>query len=333
MARYVFTVSAYKGERGYGMADMSGRTTQSHELVRGNEAAIKSFLGTRRITGETVVVPAYYGELVAWALKLYMEREHWQTLGILGYHYSEPVYANISTDYQEIERVLVDGQLLVNSGNHRLLVTVDARECPWSRVIVEASASNKLGVKRSAGGIKTIVKKENYYRDKRIAFNGRIRFVDVCDGSYGNLCIKPVVKAQIKASTIDLLGQRRPWSRHGLPLKRCVLIEGEAGEHEAAICRALMAEASGVTCITTDADELNYGCIAELYHLARDLSPCIVFIMNIDRFGQKRIKSGFQHETSLISLLTILGSVEEYEGIVTVATASYANSIGTVTLC
>ena len=98
MARYVFTVSAYKGERGYGMADMSGRTTQSHELVRGNEAAIKSFLGTRRITGETVVVPAYYGELVAWALKLYMEREHWQTLGILGYHYSEPVYANISTD-------------------------------------------------------------------------------------------------------------------------------------------------------------------------------------------------------------------------------------------
>ena len=325
MARYLFTVAAYKGARGYGTADTGVRTMLSRELMPKSEAAIKSFLGMSGITSKAAIFPAYYGELLAWALNRYMEREHWQTAGILGYHYSEPVYANVSTDYHEIERVLVDGQLLVNSGNHRLLVTVDARGYPQTWVKVGGGADNKLEVKRFTDGIKTIVKEENYYRNKKVEFDGRIRFVDVFDESWGNICLESAVKAQIKASTIDSLSRKRDWTRHGLPLKRCVLIEGEADKE--ALCRALMAEASDATCITADASKLDYGYIAELYHLAQDLSPCVVFIMNIDHFSQKRMKPGRHLGESLISLLTILGSVEEYEEIVTVATASCKNTL------
>jgi cell division protease FtsH len=333
MARYIFTVSAYKDTRIYRTADTGVRTTKSRELMLRSEPAIKNFLGTIRITSKAAIFPTYYGELLAWALKRYMEREHWQTAGILGYHYSEPLYANVSTDYHEIERVLVSGQLLINSGNHRLAVTVDARGCARSQLRVVGSAVNKLEVKKFVDGIKAVAWKENYYRNKKLEFDGGIRFVNISDESWGNICLQPATKAQIKASTIDSLSQGQPWTRKGLPLKRCVLIEGEAVESEAAICKALMAEASGITCITTDVSELDYDCITELYHLARDLSPCIVFIMNIDRLDQKRINSDYQQGAPLISLLTILGSIEEYEKIVTVATASNVNSLGTAMLC
>jgi len=68
MARYVFTVSAYKDARGYGTADTGVRTMRSRELMPKNEAAIKSFLGMSGITSKTAIFPAYYGELLAWAL-------------------------------------------------------------------------------------------------------------------------------------------------------------------------------------------------------------------------------------------------------------------------
>jgi len=327
MARYVFTVSAYKDARGYGTADTGVRTMRSRELMPKNEAAIKSFLGMSGITSKTAIFPAYYGELLAWALIRYMEREHWQTAGILGYHYSEPVYANVSTDYHKVERILVDGQLLIDNGNHHLVITVDAGVCSKSMVTVEGGAISTIEVKKFVDGIKTIVMKENYYRHKKIGFDGRIRFMDVCDEPWGNINLAPAVKEQIKASTIGLLENDQTWTKYSLPLKRCVLLTGGTKKDKAAICQALMAEAVGITCIIAYAHDLDNDCAAQLYHLARDLSPCIVFMRDIDRFSQRRMKPGCHPGESLLSLLTILGSVEEYERIVTVATTSCSNTL------
>ena len=333
MARYVFTVSANKRERGCGMAGISKRITESRELVWKNEAAIKSFLRTRRITSETVVFPAYYGEFLAWALKRHLEREHWQIIEVLGYRDSEPEHVNINTNYHRSEKLLLDGQLLIGNGNHRLVITVDAEACSKSLVRVEGSTSKKREIKEFADGIKTIAEKENYYRHKKITFNGRIQFTDICNEAWGNINLAPAVKEQIKASTIGLLGKEQAWTKHGMPLKRCVLLTGEADKDKTAICRALITEAVGITCVITNAHDLDCGCAAQLYHLTRDLSPCIVFIKDIDRMGQNRIKSDYHRGSSLLYLLTVLASVEEHERIVTVATTSCNYAPGKAIFC
>jgi cell division protease FtsH len=333
MARYVFIVYADKGKRDCEMAGIRGRITEDSELVLKNEAAIKSFLGTRRTTSESVVLPVYYGELLAWALKFHLERKNWQIINVLGYRYSEPLYANVSTDYHKIEELLLDGQLLIDNGDHRLVITADAKVCSKSLVRVEGSTNNKCEIKKFSDGIKTIIEKENYYRHKKIAFNGRIQFMDICYELWGNINLAPVVKEQIKASTIDLLGKKQIWTKYGLPLKRCILLTGGADKDKTSICQALLTEAVGITCIITNACGLDYDCAAQLYHLARDLSPCIVFIEDIDRMGQNRIKFGYHKGSALISLLTLLGNVEEHEGIVTVATASYNDALGKAIFC
>jgi AAA+ superfamily predicted ATPase len=87
-----------------------------------------------------------------------------------------------------------------------------------------------------------------------------------------------------------------------------------------------MTEAVGITCITATASCLDYDCAAQLYHLARDLSPCIVFIRDIDHMGQDRIKCDYYRVPSVLYLLTILASVEDCEEIVTVATTSYEDA-------
>ena len=198
---------------------------------------------------------------------------------------------------------------------------------------VEGSTSKKREIKEFADGIKTIVERENYYKNKKVTFNRRIQFVDICDEAWGNINLAPAVKEQIKASTIGLIDKGDVWTKNGMPLKRCILLTGGADKDKTSICQALLTEAVGITCIITNARDLDYDCAAQLYHLARDLSPCIVFIEDIDRMGQNRIKSDYPRVPSLLYLLVILASVEEHERIVTVATTSCNDTLGKAIFC
>jgi hypothetical protein len=53
-----------------------------------------------------------------------------------------------------------------------------------------------------------------------------------------------------------------------------------------------------------------------------DLSPCIVFIEDIDLIGQARQEFGYQRGNALLSLLAVLDGIEEKSEIVTVATTN-----------
>ena len=65
------------------------------------------------------------------------------------------------------------------------------------------------------------------------------------------------------------------------------------GTGKTVVCKALMAEAEEITCITTNAYSLDADkYVTELYELAQDLSPCIVFIEDIDLIGRNREEFG-----------------------------------------
>jgi len=124
-------------------------------------------------------------------------------------------------------------------------------------------------------------------------------------------------------NTVDFLRRSDEWGKYGIPLKRGILLAGEPGTGKTIICRALMAEADGITCITTNGyalDDDDY--VTTLYELAQDLSPCIVFIEDIDLIGQNRMEFGYMRGPALLSLLSEMDGVEEQQEIVTVATTN-----------
>ncbi len=130
-------------------------------------------------------------------------------------------------------------------------------------------------------------------------------------------------KKEIKANTIGFLKRRDLWDKYGISPRRGVLLAGEPGTGKTIICKALITEAEGITCINTsayamDADEY----LTDLYELAEDLSPCLVFIEDIDLIGQNREEFGYQRGNALLSLLSVLDGIEEKKEIVTVATTN-----------
>lgn len=291
-----------------------------HWLKEKNQAEIEEFLGNQGRLFKTGKLPWYYRELLAWALHQYLERNSWKIVTTLGYREPEPVHTDVNTG-EETCYLLVDGQMLIKKNDNRYALTVDIIE---RRLIqIEGPENKKEEMTRFIDGVLQIAGEENFYRAKRIEFNQRIRFLDVMDKSWQSVVLDAQTKTEIRANTIGFLRQSERWIKYNIPLKRGVLLAGEPGTGKTIICRALMAEAVGITCITTSSYFLDGdACITDLYKLAEDLSPCIVFIEDIDLIGQDRLEFGYQRGPALLSLLSVLDGIEEKKNIVTVATTN-----------
>jgi cell division protease FtsH len=298
------------------------RAKQRKRLQQKNRAVIDKFLGKGSRTYTTGILPRYYGELLTWVLHQHLERERWKISGILGDRGPEPVYTDVNTGDETIN-LLIDGQLLVENGDSRFIVTVEINPRWRSSVQLEGPAEKKKEMAEFIAAVLTIAEDENFYRGKNIEFSGRIRFLDVKDRAWDNIVLDSETKEEIKANTIDFLRRSGEWSKYGIPSKRGILLAGEPGTGKTVVCKALMAESDGITCITTNGyalDDDDY--VTELYELAEDLSPCIVFIEDIDLIGQNRMEFGYQRGPALLSLLAVLDGVEEKSEIVTVATTN-----------
>ena len=298
------------------------RERQRRRLQRRNRTAIEKFLGKARRANVSAILPRYYGELLTWALHQHLNREGWKIAGTLGYRGPEPVYTEVNTGSEKVN-LLIDGQMLIEKGDSRFIVTVDINP-RWRGVVqLEGPEEKKGEMTAFVTGVLTIAEEENFYRGRKIEFSGRIRFLDVADRSWGSIVLDAEAKAEIKANTVDFLRRGSEWSKYGIPSKRGILLAGEPGTGKTAVCKALMAEAHGITCITTNGyalDDDDY--VTELYELAQDLSPSIIFIEDIDLIGQNRIEFGYQRGPALLSLLNVMDGVEEEREVVTVATTN-----------
>ena len=298
------------------------RERQRERLQRKNQEVIEEFLGKGVRGNLSGMLPRYYGGLLTWALHQYLEREGWEIADTLGYHGPEPVFAEVN-DGSKTSDLLVDGQMLLMKGDSRLIITVDMNPRSRASLMLEGPVEKKGKMTEFLNSVFTIAEKENFYRSRNVEFSGRIRFLDVEDKAWDSIIMDAETKAEIKANTVGFLRQRERWNQYGIPAKRGILLAGEPGTGKTIICKALMSEAEEITCITTNGyalDSDDY--ITELYELAEDLSPSMVFIEDIDLIGQNRMEFGYHRGPALLSLLAVLDGIEERKEIVTIATTN-----------
>lgn len=287
-----------------------------------NQLSVDEFLGENHRACDVAILPRYYGELLTWALHRYLGREGWTINSTLGYHGPGPFYIDVYTG-DEYANLLANGRLLVERGDIRFAIAVDIDRMGHCSAKVEGGAGHGNEIRGFVAGVMAVAEGENFYRGKKMEFNRRIRLLNVRGRSWDSIAMDDETKAEIQANTVSFLKHPEQWSKYGIPLRRGVLLAGDPGTGKTVICKAVMAEAQGVTCITTSGyaiDDDDY--ISELYELAEDLSPSIVFIEDIDLIGQSRVESGYQRGPALLSLLSVLDGIEEHAEIVTIATTN-----------
>jgi cell division protease FtsH len=261
--------------------------------------------------------------LFAWSLIHYLETNGWIIIRVLNYRNEDPKFEGISVDCDNTESLPVDARLLIEKNQIHLMVAVEFDRN--SAFYVESNPKDTEVAEIFVKEVKSFSHTHNFYRGKKIELGYPPRFLKLNGESWDSVILEPEVKREIKANTIDFLKRVDILKTYGIPTRRGILLSGEPGTGKTLICKSLMAEALGITCITSTADHLEMGfCDSDLFAMADDLSPSIVFIEDIDIVGKKRDEFGGR-DTALVSLLNAMDGFEEHGAIVTIATTNYVD--------
>lgn len=298
------------------------------ERHRRHLAHLHQFLGKNHTTTASVVQPRYYCHLLAWALERYIEEQGWHTVRTVGYHSSEPLFTELDTGSGDSTIVLWNGTLFLARKHKRLAVTIDADPRGESTVVVHGAARLEDTVRDFAAGVQATVRERNFYRGGNIQLGGIIHFLDVPSKSWDSIVLDEEARGEIEANTTGFMARRESLARYGIPAKRGVLLAGRPGTGKTLVCKALMSGSGETTCILASTYTLGVeGYITELYDLARDLAPSIVFIEDVDLIAKDRMEWGDTSGPVLPALLAALDGIEECHEVITVATTNHREAL------
>ena len=307
----------------YGDEYLSRSERYAKKLKKKNERVIREFLGGGQHHTNVVIFPHYYYGLLAWALQRHIERAGWQAIRKLGYRAREPVFVDVQTDREHTENLLRNGQILIEKGRTHLIVTADIGPIESNSVSVEGLTRNKKLIDNFVKAVEKIGHEENIYRGQKIEAGNHLKFLDVQPKLWDSIILSDQAKGDIRKNTVEFLQQAKLWNELGVPTKRGIILAGEPGTGKTIACRAVMSEAEGITCLSTSAYQMaSDEYISDVYAIAQDLSPCLVFVEDLELVGQDRVEFGMSRGPALLSLLAEMDGVESRKEVVTVATTN-----------
>ncbi|MCL2629429.1 MAG: ATP-dependent zinc metalloprotease FtsH [Alphaproteobacteria bacterium] len=223
-------------------------------------------------------------------------------------------------------QIVYDAAMLKQLGKSGVSITIDNSTGLWERlgvvvpiVLMVLFIFLILRGPRMAGGGLGGVTQMTITRGNSVPNKSKITFKDVAG----------IEDAKKEVSElVDFLKRPAEFSKLGARLPRGVLLSGAPGTGKTLLARAVAGEAN-VPFFSSSGSEfsgilvgLGVSKVRELFKLAKQNAPCIVFIDEIDAIGQKRGKglmSDHDREQTLNQLLIEMDGFENNSGIIVIA--------------
>ena len=286
---------------------------------------VKAFIGSGPYSYAPLEVPRYYSDLLAWAFDRELSVAGWNLVAALDTRGVVPGYRSVSVGPGVTEEKLASGVALLVRDNQRMVATLSQNHDGSAALVLTSPASNveDLGSDFVAG-VRRIMREENLYKGGKIQLEYWIRFLELPEKGWDDLVLPPGMKQEVMAHSVDFLRRADQLAWCGISERRGILLAGRPGTGKTLLCKVLMNSCPGVTCINVPSRTLtsSYG-LGEVYELARDLSPCIVFLEDVDLVGQGRFESCYSRGEALAELLHVLDGIEDCHNVVTVATTNW----------
>ncbi|HEY94492.1 MAG TPA: ATP-binding protein [Dehalococcoidia bacterium] len=260
----------------------------------------------------------YYFELYAWAVKQVTSTDGWQIISTRENTLSEQYYLDVDVAPDKSESVLIDGRMFLERQSVRYIISL----YQYDVVQVAAGTENADVVKEVIQEIENFVKENNFYRGQKLDFNGKLSFIKAGYQDWDEIVLDPVMMDQIRQNTTGFIANTDQWERYGIPVKRGIILGGDPGTGKTLVCKALMSEADGMTCIVTDSICMaNPKWIIALFSIADNLSPTLIIIEDIDMIGMER-DLFTPSAPPLLTLLAVMDGITESKNIITVGTTN-----------
>ena len=241
-------------------------------------------------------------------------------------HPCAPKYVNVPVSLTETMNCLSDGTLfLTTPSGARFVVRVEI-SCYSNTVNVEAHvpADCTAVADNLFTGMTRFIHQNNIFRGQRITPSGG--FMNVAHYTWDDLILPEGSKETIRRNIVDIIEKQKLYEINGIAIKRGIMFYGPPGCGKTLTGKVLASQMKGVTFIwVTPTYVSSATSITQIYSLARELSPTIVFIEDVDLIAQDR--SIDNNNPVLCELLNQLDGIEENRGVITIITTNFPEVI------
>jgi len=285
---------------------------------------IETFLGDEDIVDFPLSAPRYYCDLVAWALERQCEDGGWKADQVLGHRVSQARYGSVSVAPGKREVLLQGGIVFLRRRNVSLVVDLNLDPTEKADVIVSAAVGQRRHAEAFARALEERLNEKKLYKGAKLEFAGMPTFLELATLSWDDISVPDETRHSIIAHTTRFLEWAPRLEPHGVSPRRGLLLTGKPGTGKTLVCKVLMNTSPGVTCLVAHTAFMMHPLyIDELYKVAADLSPSIIFLEDIDLIGQGRLRSGYGMADALSRLLFALDGVQDCRNVVTIATTNW----------
>jgi SpoVK/Ycf46/Vps4 family AAA+-type ATPase len=194
----------------------------------------------------------------------------------------------------------------------------------WGTLYLNVSYS-KENSEEAIGFLNKVVKymtDNNFYIGESIDLTGK--FLKVQDLNFESVVLPEVSKKAIKVGALEFFNKKAVYSKNKIPFKRGLIFTGVPGTGKTLTGKVLMKE-SDATFLWVTAGDLGdkyteaSKTAKNLFNMAKELSPCILFIEDVDDFLEKN--------GAIDAVKTQMDGIDGLDGIVTILCTNFPEKL------
>jgi ATP-dependent 26S proteasome regulatory subunit len=157
---------------------------------------------------------------------------------------------------------------------------------------------------------------------KNNVVNAKLEFISIDEVGWDDVVLTKEQRASLDRNIVKFIDNIELFESKNLPTSRGCLVTGPPGTGKTLTCSAIMNQVESTIIYITSEDIRERGQIADLYEIARKVSPTIMVVEDIDTLGGIDRTKGGDHPI-LGEFLNCLAGVESNGGVITIATTNY----------
>ncbi len=157
---------------------------------------------------------------------------------------------------------------------------------------------------------------------KNNTVNAKLQFINIEKVGWDDVVLTKDQRTALEKNIVKFIDNIELFESKNLPTSRGCLVTGPPGTGKTLTCSAIMNQVESTIIYITSEDISERGQIAELYEVARKVSPTIMVVEDIDTLGGIDRTKGGDHPI-LGEFLNCLAGVENNSGVITIATTNY----------
>lgn len=211
----------------------------------------------------------------------------------------------------------------------RLFVSLDlAYDSSQCCITVMVDPHNAAQAEQFLSDMDASIQANDIYYKKCLSYErGNINFTAVSPTAWASIIMKPDLKESIRQNTVGVLENMEILSSIGMCPNNNLMLISPPGMAKTMTFRAISCEIEGtMTRIWCTGKSIEYPeHVTKLFEAARALSPCVIFIEDMDTFGGERTTS--RAPRVLNEFLQCLDGAQENAGVVVIASTNDVASI------